>query len=217
MGLFDICVFSSTSRLILGTIEPRYLDLFTWWVPYLLSVCIGQCDKISKRVGTNFRPKCLYRLREMDYFFKCNFEANCHEGSVVSKQELVHQNISNLYFCRFNLTGFEQVCHWSTLYLQSFGGISDGIRQEHWKKIWKSVRERTHSCFSNCSGSFSLKLSDALIPECKSDISLAKWSGHSSSVVFSITLSCSQNQKLLWSRKICTNQILSERMGHVKD
>ena len=112
----------------------------------------------------------------MDYFL-CILMVMCHEGSVISKHELICQNISSLS-CRFQLTGIKQVCPKFILYPYSLGGIGEGIKQE--RKIENCVENRTQPCFSlfptlNSSETSPLKLTDAFIPLCNADISL---SGH---------------------------------------
>ena len=92
----------------------------------------------------NFQPKCLCRFQETGDYFLWILVVVCHKGSVVSKHELMYQNISGLS-CRLKLTGIEQVCPQSALCPYSLGEISEGIRQDQRKKKSRTIWWQEHN------------------------------------------------------------------------
>ena len=151
---------------------PRYLKLFTL-VSTWLSVSIFRLMSWNPNfLKVNFQLKFLCRFRETGDYILCILVVVCHEVSGVRWQELEYQSISGLS-CRLKFTGMEQVCLWS-LYPYSFGGISEGIRQDHKRKRKDSVARTqpfSPSFSTSNTSENSLKLTNTFIPVCKADTS----------------------------------------------
>ena len=95
--------------LLLVTVEPRYLNLFTWvitWPAFSMSWPMSWDPwgnwYITCFLEVNFQPKCLWKFWEIGDYFLCILVLVCIKGNVISKHGLMYQNISGHFFLDFN-------------------------------------------------------------------------------------------------------------------